>query len=119
MSESPAPAPAPADDYFEEELLAAWYLAASSHGQSASGASSQQQILCSLSQNVLNGSPAQHSQIVAGAAEPPSQPNYFVELLNAIEEHFKFNLYEGYKRDGIKEGPGRYTWADGHVTIGE
>ena len=45
--------------------------------------------------------------------------SYFVKQYPAIEEHMGFNLYEGYMLNDIKEGPGRYKWADGHVTIGD
>jgi hypothetical protein len=59
-----------------------------------------------------------HPPNVKGVAAPPGD-GYFIEVFEAIEEHFTFNLYEGYKCEGIKQGTGRYTWADGHVTVGE
>ena len=43
---------------------------------------------------------------------------YFVKEVPAIEKHLANNLYEGFMVDGVKHGQGRYTWADGQVTIG-
>lgn len=45
--------------------------------------------------------------------------SYIVKELPAIDEHMGFNFYEGYMLDDVKQGPGRYKWADGQVTIGE
>ena len=47
-----------------------------------------------------------------------SESEYFVKELPAIEKHLANNIYEGFMLGGVKHGQGRYTWADGHVTIG-
>jgi serine/threonine protein kinase len=43
---------------------------------------------------------------------------YFVKTLPAIEKHLAINIYEGFMISGVKHGQGRYTWADGQVTLG-
>jgi hypothetical protein len=43
---------------------------------------------------------------------------YFVKKLPAIEKHLTINTYEGFMIGGVKQGQGRYTWADGQVTVG-
>ena len=44
--------------------------------------------------------------------------SYYVKNLPAIDVLMGVNIYEGFMIGEIREGPGRYKWADGQVTIG-
>ena len=44
---------------------------------------------------------------------------YFVKQVPALDVLMGSNIYEGYMLNDVREGPGRWQWADGQVTLGE